>query len=334
MGDPALVADEMLKKWSRNELSLTDTEAVGHFLIAFGFANALKENLALKLREGQNIPWSPLLRIISAQSRLDNQIGDALIVGAVELNESSSIARYPELVKLDIRFDKLANDFWKNQAAEIVKQKKKLQEQAQFLRNEGLTEQERSLLIEILALDAQDQEAKLRLQSLATQEAQNRIKRSGEMLDRDEILRAEAKKLSNDDKSLLKELATKIQKKSKKNSELKTDMALGMFLMGDTEGALTLIESAPKSESRDWLKLELLIESNHFVDALTWIDKLESEYSDKSETTPACVYARAKALWGLHQHKPAISLLESLVKSYPDYRSAHALLLEWKETGA
>lgn len=331
MGDPALVADEMLKKWSRNELSKLDAESVGHFLISFGYANAFIENLALKIREGQDFPWSPLVRILCEQNELDGYIIDALITGAVENNELAALAQYQKLRSADPRFETIAANFWKSQKLELQKRKQKIQERIEFMRNEGLTDQERELLFEILAVDPSDAVAISRLQSMATLDARDRIKRSGELLNRDEILRAESARLTPEDSDLLKKLVGRIAKKEKKNPELKIDLALGVFLMGDSAGALSLLENTPKSLARDWLKLEMLLESHHFVDALTWIDQLEAEYSEKAETTPACVYARAKALWGLHQHTTAISLLESLLKSYPDYRSAHALLLEWKE---
>lgn len=329
LGDAALVADDLLKKWSRDELTLEESEAVGHFLISFGFENAFVENLALKVRDNQAFPWSPLLRLLNSKKNLNLEIIEAIAQGCSEQNQLGELAGCPDLVALSPKLKTLTDSFWTSRARSLQEKKEKLFAEVQFFQNEGLIEQERAAILDILSLDDTDSAALERWEKISNDDARQRIKRSGELLNRDEILRSLGERMTPEEQNAMKEFAERIGKKLKKRNDLKSDMALGLFLMGDSESALKILEEAPKSAARDWLRLELLLESHRFVDALSWLDHLESAYGDQSETIPACVYARAKALWGLKQCPTAISLMESLLKSYPEYRSAHALMLEW-----
>lgn len=329
MGDPALVADELLKKWARDELTNDDADHVGHFLISFGFANSFLENLTSRLKDGKVVPWSPLFRALGGLKALPQEVADSLLLGCAEQEQLRAMAQYPGISSLDSRFLKVAEEFWSSHEAQVHTEIKRLKDRAQFFKDEELLEEERRVLQELAKLVPQDLEVKARLQDIAALEARLKLQSSQELFDRNEYLRSLAEHLPEADAKMIADFTKRLLKKSKKGELLESDLAIGVFWMGDPQKALDIVERCPPSASRDWLKLEFLLESHRYLDALSWLDHLESQFSHHSETLPACVYARARALWGLKQNDSAISLLESLMKTYPDYRSAHALWMEW-----
>ena len=61
------------------------------------------------------------------------------------------------------------------------------------------------------------------------------------------------------------------------------------------------------------------------------VNHLEIKYVDDPETTFAVAYLRAQCLRELGQEAAALETLRSLVRVRPNYRSAHALILEWAD---
>jgi hypothetical protein len=94
--------------------------------------------------------------------------------------------------------------------------------------------------------------------------------------------------------------------------------------------ALGFIDRTQITKSTRWLRAEILIHARRFVDLLEELDELELLFAHDPESTSSVIYLRAQALWGLDQRALAISMMESLVKSRLHYRSADALLAEWK----
>ncbi|HEX4926005.1 MAG TPA: hypothetical protein VFV50_18070, partial [Bdellovibrionales bacterium] len=87
----------------------------------------------------------------------------------------------------------------------------------------------------------------------------------------------------------------------------------------------------PQTPASQWLELDLLLETQRYVEVLQQADRLERKYSSDPDASFSAAYARAIALHGLGERTQATTLLEGIVKVRPTYRSAHSMLLKWKD---
>ncbi|MCB0412597.1 MAG: tetratricopeptide repeat protein [Bdellovibrionales bacterium] len=105
--------------------------------------------------------------------------------------------------------------------------------------------------------------------------------------------------------------------------------AVSLNFMELYKEALELLELSEDSAAKDWLKLELLISSRRFLEAVDLSQTIESKYAEDPDTTFGALYGRARALHGLGQKTSAIDLLKDILEIRPHYRSAHSLLTSW-----
>ncbi|NUM59251.1 MAG: hypothetical protein HUU56_11495 [Bdellovibrionaceae bacterium] len=80
-----------------------------------------------------------------------------------------------------------------------------------------------------------------------------------------------------------------------------------------------------------WLFLEVLILNERYLEVFQFLPRVERLFSDFSETFFATTYYRAQCLWHLGERNSALEVLESLINSRPNYRSADVLLEEWRK---
>ena len=134
-----------------------------------------------------------------------------------------------------------------------------------------------------------------------------------------------------DEKKLLDLIERQMIRLGQKNPELAADFAMALYMMSNTDGALRVLDLAVENTSNEWLKAELLLKARRHIELINYLAHLERKYATDPETTFAALYLRAQALWGLNQKFTAIELIEGLLTVRPQYRSALALLEEWKE---
>lgn len=327
-----MVADELLKKWHRNELASEDVDRVAHFLITFGFHNALAENLALKAKEKSLLPWGAIARIVvSASEKPNKEAIDNLFVGASEQESLDLLVRPPGLDELDSRFSKIRAEMTLERKMKIAKLRSDYLDQAAIYRNDRMFEKERDLLKRLLEYFPNDSAIKEQYAELSTRQAREKLERHGSRLTEDELFYRKEQEIPQELKKVATDVANKIMAKANVSPDMAYNLALGLFQMGHINAAIEVLEKAPSNPSTDWLNIDLLIQSHRYLDVLCKLDELEQKYATDPEITFSTLYLRAQALWGLHQHASAIEILESLIKVRPDYRSAHALLTQWRE---
>lgn len=109
------------------------------------------------------------------------------------------------------------------------------------------------------------------------------------------------------------------------------DIAIGLLQMGAANSALEALELAPRTTAAEWLRLEILLETRRFLDALVESERLENTFGPDPESVFSARYGKARALWGLKRQPQAVEVLSEIVRVRPTFRSAHALLLAWSE---
>jgi hypothetical protein len=108
------------------------------------------------------------------------------------------------------------------------------------------------------------------------------------------------------------------------------DLALMAHFLEFHSEALVLLQFAPDSAAKDWLQVELCLETRRFIDALEVIGFLEHKYAGDPEANFALTLAKAKAFWGVGKSGNAIDLLTSIQNVRPNYRSVSSLLHQWR----
>ncbi len=332
INDPALVADELLKKWHRNELTTEDSDRVAHFLLTFGFYNALIENIARKVKENSLLPWGAIARIlVSNIEEPPKEVLDSILIGASEQEGLDVLARDPDLDKVDMRFEKIRREMVEERTVGLAKLRADYLDQAEIYRNDRLFGKEADILNRLLAYFPNDQVVKNYFSELNANQASERISRRGTRIDEEEFLYRKEQEIPSELKKVAADIAKKLLKKVNQNPDMAYNIALGLYQMGHIEAAIETLEKAEPNESKDWFKIELYLESHRYLDVLSELDALEKKYAADPEIIFSSLYLRARALWGLHQHTSAVEILESLIRVRPDYRSAQSLLTQWRE---
>jgi len=98
------------------------------------------------------------------------------------------------------------------------------------------------------------------------------------------------------------------------------------------DDALACLSYAPPSQEKDWLKLDLLIKSENYIDAISDSFEIENKYPEKPETIFATLEFRAQALYGLGEKEKAIQILEKVLEISPKNHTAKVLLHSWRNS--
>lgn len=115
-----------------------------------------------------------------------------------------------------------------------------------------------------------------------------------------------------------------------KNPKLKKDLIVSALLLDLPEMAYELVQQVPTTEDLTWLILEVLLAARRYAELLDALESVELKKSADAETFFATAYFRAQAYQGLGQKQKAIEVMEGLIASRPDYRSADTLLNLWR----
>jgi thioredoxin-like negative regulator of GroEL len=134
---------------------------------------------------------------------------------------------------------------------------------------------------------------------------------------------------STADEEMLEQFLQEGEKASYAHREFAFDLAVAFWFLDDYSRALQILVYAPPSQSAEWMRAELLFASRRYLEALEQLNTLEIKYIDDPENTFAVSYLRAQCLHGLGQNSTALEILQSIVRVRANYRSAHALMLEW-----
>ena len=112
---------------------------------------------------------------------------------------------------------------------------------------------------------------------------------------------------------------------SEKHSFLSEDLAVALISSGYPQEAASVLESRLDTDSKKWVYLEALIESEQFFLCLTEVDRLFPHPEAKSVLDTS--YMKARAYLGLKEYNKARRLLKHISKLMPGYRLTQSLLL-------
>ena len=332
--DITLVADELIKKWRRSELSDLDKKSVSCFLFHSGFYPSLIESIIFSLRKKSKVPWATLIFLLEHEKEnIDIKIIDFLFTGAKEEDQLQEILISTQFDDLDLRFKTNRQKLYTKQLNSLREKRKELLAQAEIFHNDGLFEKEREILKRIqLLFNEENPDILKKFDKLSIKQAKeiiskikNRVKYRSYFQNKGQTQETRAlKKVEN-------EVGKKLVQLSKKQPELSYYISIALIQIELFDFALKALAYSKTSSRTEWLKLDLLLFTRQYISAMELAQKLETQEKENSESVFSAMYAKAKALWGLSHKTEAIKLLESILKVRPQYRSSHSLLMQWKD---
>jgi hypothetical protein len=238
------------------------------------------------------------------------------------------------LNSISLRAKKSTMDYRANYIEKRKLQKGQLVEQLNKFKIYNLSEQEEQTLQQIIRLFPDDVEVKLIQQAHLEKKADailNRIN-SRNSLSKKTFSRLgspEENKTRDHFSDLLISLADKVKTQS---PDQLYNLAILAFQLELFEPALIFINDSPPTAARDWLKAEILLEAERFLDLLKHVEELEKDQLTDSDSVYGATYLKALAYHGLGQTNIGLQLLEQISHVHPNYRSTDALIVEWKNS--
>lgn len=326
--DATYVADDLLKKWDSGELSEKDQDIAAQFLIHTGFLKTLQSHFTKQLTQDHYIAWIPFLEMLSrANQELPDEIVEPILLGMTENNKLEDIIFVQRSSRLHPRFGKLVETFIAERKQTYEKEKITLKEKLKNHVHDRMDDEIKQVAQELRKKFPDDKE----VIDLTADIEMARIKTLIQKKERDiqQILPHNIDPVSAEDKS---KLAKDVIKNAKKTPANAYNLAILLIQMEVFDEALVCLDFAPNSKEKDWLKLDLLIKSGNYIDAITESFEIENKYSEKPETIFATLEYRAQALFGLGEKEKAIQILEKILESSPKNQTARVLLLTWRSS--
>lgn len=331
--DATYVADDLLKKWDKGELSEKEQDIAAQFLINTGFLKTLQSQFSKQLTQDRYIAWIPFLELISKTSTtLPDDIVDPILVGMTENNKLEDIVYVQQSKKLHARFQKLIKTFYLEKQQKLEEEKKALTEKLQRHINDRMDSEIQKVSKElkekfpgdatVINITSDLDLARIRtLVQKKERDLQSNFATAKNIVAKDPANSAEKNKISED-----------ALENAKKNPSAAYDLAILLTQMEVYDDALACLSYAPQSLEKDWLKLDLLIKSENYIDAISESFEIEKKYPEKPETIFATLEFRAQALYGLGEKEKAIQILEKVLEVSPKNHTAKVLLHSWRNS--
>ncbi len=329
--DPALITDDLFKRWLNGSLSIQDVRTTVSFAILLGFQSSLFSQFSLLIRKNRQLEWSLVLDLLSKEENVpDAEFYSEVLAGVEHEPHFETIAFAPFPSKKEVQVDaifKRAKQFHREKwETEKKHDLKRIMEWKEVGKRREASKRLNHLLLQYpnddLLKRLQKELPEFEYQSLPTPRKEldpiQVLNQQIEKEDREVILAAR--------KGIIKSML-KIAKRSKKQAY---DIAVNLHIMKDFDSALICLEKLKPKLSVLSLKLEILLEANRNLDALTLCDEIDEKYADQPEIHFSTMYSRALALWGLNEKTAAIGLMAEITKQQPDFRSAHSIVLRWR----
>lgn len=312
---------------SADVASPDEIKTIAQFLLRSGSADKFIKLITFLFREKiEHIPWSAILEFAqNYKSQWPSGFLKYVKEGALECRQEFELARTSQIAQ-DIPevFD------WVEQRnhsliQKMDQEKAKLLDQLEYFKSQRLFDQEKKNLMRLYKMYPNEPSIKHLYQ-------ENQLRYAEDFLNRRN--KSANKNLSQLQKEYLKKevdakFSESLLKQSQNNPDLIYDLAISALIHEEYETGLKILEPAESTSEIEWLRIELLLAAQRHLEVLQILPNLETQFAADAETFFATAYYRAQALWGLKQSHLAIEVLEALLESRPNYRSAQLLLSKW-----
>ncbi|MDE0152179.1 MAG: hypothetical protein OXK80_06795 [Bdellovibrionales bacterium] len=308
-------------------VSLEDTQEYNDycaFLFTGGLHKHLFKYLIGRLKKNLPIPWGYLFILIK-KYQLDISTDLVTQVFLKGDHESSFLAvshclESSEL--LNLRTEHLNQQYRKDPQLNI-------EEELQIAKSQRLTKKEGKLIQDLIQLDDKNplfQQRQKEYQYTQAKDVFNEYKNAHQNL-----MYTIRNQTSPEEDKILKNLVKGLNQLAKKHPPaLINDMIIILSSTGYTHLAIEFLEDHLNTDGRQWIYLDLLLEDKQYLKCLNFIEQTFLQTHPNSDTAFSLNYAKAQAYYGLKEYEKAKTIMNNLVSLRPQYRSAKALLSQWK----
>lgn len=333
IGNPGLVAEELMQNWGHKLNTKEDSLYLAEFFYNFGL-NQQIINLSIKLiaEKKQNLPWPYLYEAISAcRDPIAEKILSAIVKGAKETGASLILARSETVIRKNTELSQIKNASLQQPIIEAQIKKHEQLDQIEYLRSQGLLEEEKKQIQKLMKMFPEDPEIQTLFYDLEKRKAEDLFSRRPEYVDLYKKYVREQKSETAKESDTLNEIYNFCLQEIQQSPKLAAEFALMFFHFEDFEKALHLAQRAPSSPESDWLITELLYFTERYIELLEFLPQIELKYNAETDVLMACTYIKAQALWELGEKMLAIENMENIARTFPNYRSTLSLLESWKQ---
>ncbi len=330
---PEVVAENLARTYHPQTLNLQQYSTIANFFVNAGLFESFIQFFLSKIDDASEMPWGHVVHCLLIGTRKD-EIPLSLkqeIFYAAELSGRADLFSQTDL------FDEFRPDIEFHRRTKIQKareylqsRRKEIYEKLDIFRTQNLFDDEDRILSLLMLLEPDnrsllDHRANLRnrmAQDLLARRARRKfIKMPSDFID----------PLTEDEEKLLNVIFQSMQSTLQKTPGLAPDFAIALMTWEDYNHALEIIEKIYEPFQRLCLKAECLLLARKFIELLEVLDSMEFYTTQNPELLFNQSYLRAQALWGIDKKNAAIELLEQIIEARPHFRSAQALLTQWKE---
>ena len=327
------VAEELLHMAANRKIKYQQIAKITNFLINAGLFQDAFRQYPRRFYEKSKITWPQFIEILyQTKTKVEEPILNAIIEGVQYKKKVSSLVTNSHWKYFSKEFSEDRKKLWKAKSNELTKKKESLKQKLQFLKENRMIEEEKRTFQKFLTIFPNDSEIAQEFEEFKERWAREVIAKKIESNKSEATYKViSVPKLTAEEKKLCEFLLADIKKRVSENIPSAYDFALFFYFLDYPKGGLEVLDLAPDEYRCHWLRGELLIENNQYLDLLSYIEKIQPQYTDDSEAQFACTYLRARALNKLGHHNRAIELLNSIVAIRPFYRSAQSLIAEWQK---
>ena len=303
--------------------------AVCRFMYQSGLYQLLIKTAIARLKKKEVIPWAFIIEVLESQKiEISKEKRTLFIKGITEQDQVAALLTshgwnqyHPELI---ITRAKIIEQINRQRNYDYIK----LMEDLAFIQSQGVLKKEEDILKELKKIDPENPEIQEKWLQFREKWGRNIIdQKKTRLLNKSELSAIPSEK----EKKQAEQIAQSIKTILKKKPEATDNMAVLFSFIGYPYLAIQILKDHLNSVSSQWLYLDLLLQSELYLDCLSFVDIMEIRYSEDPETVFSLTYIRAKAYYGLGKQKKAKEILSNLLEVRPNYRLTHHLLKQWEK---
>jgi tetratricopeptide (TPR) repeat protein len=328
-----LPADELVEKIQKYiadpSLSWDEKRPLWHYLYNTGRDKILIDAIRIGLENKTRVPFDLMIELFArANVQPGGSVLESLLKGLKKQRSLDEVMSSRGWDKWEPRLPAMRNELLEQKVENNRQFKENMIEKFEFLKNQRMTEQAGQVLKRLQELYPGDQALEQMQKTFDEEWARNVLSNHLATLQIKAMERTRTAP-SGADQDMLKMFLENGVTAAFEHREFAFDLALAFWFMDSFPQALEVIQYAPPGLATDWMRAELLFAARHYLEALEQLNTLEMRYIEDPENTFAVSYLRAQCLFELGQHSSALEILQSIVRVRANYRSAHALILEW-----
>jgi hypothetical protein len=314
------------------EASRKERNAFVNFLIHAGLIKEAFEFYKKWIKEKLSFRMMPFLLITHHIGiKPDPQFLNFLFLMRSEFKDEDQFHQFLSWESVGPRLIEIKENQRRKLSHDVVERKAKHLEKLEYYRNSRMIEEEERFLNEMIKMYPEDERLQSDRRSFKERWARAILAKNA--IDAfDDSAEGTEPFFTSDELTVAKIITQAVKELVKSHPKKAYDFAIGFYFIELYQDAFEVLNLSESDAASDWFRIELMLKTRRFVEALDSLTHIENKYAHDPETVFGTTYYRAITLQGLGQQSAAIELLASLVHIRPNYRSAHSLLLKWKSS--